>query len=561
MLNEGTKRFISRHKDTLLSMLLCTVVLIIALLLHPIYETNDDPAMEALLFGVSGSGGTSFLVFINRVLGCILKFLVSVFPKVNWFFIMHYSICLVSIFVLARTFIGRFPKYGLLISIAVVSAAMETLYLVQFTKTASIASIAGIVGLIFALKEERNSKGMIGICTGLILFGSMVRYESLLMLCPILFFVYLFELIEVVKNQKEKLKGFIVIPVITICAVLLLNLIGTLINNNTPGSEEYYKYNTYRSLLVDYRYDYYEEDSSYSELLMASNWMHNDPEVFTPDKLEELNNKVATDSESLSLKSMTEIFAGDFSEALMVEPLLILSLATTLIILLFSKKKLYVLPLLGGYVFVQFYLIRNGRHSLHRVDFSIYSALWISLLYLGKVSITVSKEIVKKISDYIVIPFLTIASVFIACCYPITGLFTEKEFQTNKNEFLSDAISQGNGYQYMVHPLVTGKDVTRNIFEVPESGDMDGCFYMGGWTVGIDIPGLEGTSNCDISGNPWKECIDSDTIRLVMPIKNGPVYMKIISLYIKDHYDGNVVGIEEYRNEEVLVYRVVDNGV
>ena len=219
MLNEGTKRFISKHKSTLLSLLLCAAALVVALLLHPIYETNDDPAMEALLFGVSGGRGTSFLVFFNRVLGCILKFLVSVFPKVNWFFLMHYSICLVSIFILARTFIERFEKYGLLISLAVVSAAMETLYLVQFTKTASIGCMAGIIGLVFALKEDKKNKGIIGICIGLILFGSMVRYEALLMISPILFFVFLFEFIDVVKGKKEKLKGFIAVPVIAIYAL------------------------------------------------------------------------------------------------------------------------------------------------------------------------------------------------------------------------------------------------------------------------------------------------------------------------------------------------------
>ena len=557
MLKEGSGRFIAKHRDGLISLLLCVFAALAALLLHPIYETNDDPAMEALLLGLSGGGGTSFLVFLNRILGIILLFLSSVIPQVNWYFVMHYAVCLFSIYVLAKTFIGKFGRNGIFISVIMTAASVETLYSVQFTKTGAIASIAGVIGLMYALREDRKNKVFAGSCILLIIMGSMYRFESLIMVGPFMFVVFLFELIDVIKNQKAKIKAFIIVPVLTMCLVMAVYAAGIIINDNTPGSEEFSRYNISRASLTDYSYKIdASDDSSYSELLMATNWMHNDPEVFTPERLEELSGMVEVDTESLKGKSTGSIFAEYISDALIDEPMLLISLVAAVVILFLSKRKLYVPLLFCCYVLIQLYMINNGRYSLHRVDFGIHFALLMSLIYPASVAMPKMKESIKKIVNYAVMPFAVIVAVLIVIWFPLNWVQSQKDYQLSCSKWLNDAISQESGHQYMIHPKVTATDVTRNIYELPKEDELTGCFYMGGWSNGVVIPGLENTSNCDIPGNPWEECVDSDTIRLIMPEDHGDYYMKIVLIYIRDHYNVNVAGVMEYQNGGVKVYRV-----
>ena len=556
MLKEGSGRFISKYKNGLISLLFCALALVTALLLHPIYETNDDPAMEALLFGLPGESGTSYLVFLNRILGIILLALVTVIPQINWYFVMHYAVCLTSMFVLSRTLISKFGKNGIFLSAIVTAASVETLYSVQFTKTGAIAAVAGMIGLMYALREERKNKVFAGLCIGLIIMGSMYRLEALLMVGPFLFVVFLFELIDVIKNQKAKTKVFIAVPAITLCLVLAFYLAGNLINKNTPGSDEFVRYNTYRARLTDYSYEVDSSDSSYSELLMAANWMHNDPEVFTPEKLEELSGKVEVDTNARSGKSTLELFGEYISDALIGEPMLLISLIAAVVILLFSKKKLYVPLLFCCYVFLELYMIKNGRYSLHRVDFGIHYALLMSLIYPAAVSMPKINESIKKIINYTVMPFAVIVAVLVAIWFPVNWFKSQKDYQLSCSKWMNDAVSQEGGCQYMVHPKTAATDVTRNIYDLPKEGEPAGCFYMGGWSNGVVIPGLENTSSCDIKGNPWEECIDSDTIRIVMPKDRGDYYIKIVSLYIRDHYNVKVTGVMEYQNDGVSVYRI-----
>ena len=556
MLKEGSGRFIAKHKNGLISLLLCIFALVVALLIHPMYETNDDLAMEALLYGSYGGGGTSFLVFLNRILGIILLFLSSVIPQVNWYFVMHYAVCLFSIYVLAKTFIGRFGRNGIFISVIMIAASLETLYYVQFTKTAAIAAVAGVIGLLFALREERRNWTLLLISIGLVIVGSMIRFHSFLMVCPFLFLVYLFELIDVATRQKNRIKAFAVIPVIVICTTLLCYGLGAVINNNTPGAREFNEYNSYRSQLTDYNYVLDKTDGYYSELLMATNWMHNDPEVFTTERLEELNGVVEVDTQSLSGKSTGMLFAEYLSEALTREPMLLISLVMVIVLLLLSKRKLYSLLLFGCYIIVELYLIINGRYSLHRVDFGILFALLMSLFYICKISVPSKMMKIKELMAWIVVPVILIMAVIIAGLPPVFMYKANKEFYHSKYEWLNDAINQNSEYQYMIHPLATGLDVTRNIYELPKYNDLNGYFYMGGWDCGVALPGLENKSNCTFAENPWRECVDSNTIRLIMPEDHGDYYMKIVLIYIRDHYNVNVAGVMEYQNGGVKVYRV-----
>lgn len=552
------ERFIIRHKAGFISLSLCIVALVIAFILHPVYETNDDIAMESLLFGSNGENGTSFLAFINRVLGCALFFLVSVLPGINWYFAMHYATCLVSMFILSKTFISRFKTNGIFISIVVVFAALETLCAVQFTKTAAFASVSGAIGLIYELRRDKKNPIALVSCIGLIVMGSLIRFESLLMISPFIFFVFLFELVDAIKKRDKCIKSLIIYPVVTMCLVLSFYAAGNIINDNTPGSKEFYIYNTSRSAFVDYypeidpEMDF--ETDSLSEILMVSFWMHNDPEVFSPERLEELSQQINT-THNTPDKAVVQLFNSGIVEILSKEILSIFILIVALLICLFSNNRLCSIPLFVSYWVLEWYLTYSGRYYVHRVQFGLHYALLISLLFICTISFAKVKMPIKMLLERILMPFVILGGIAFSFI-SIHKVYEEYDYQKRSNDYLVDATSNTE-YHYMIHPLATGINEKKHIYDLPSKEDRDGNFYMGGWEEGITIPGLEGKSYCSIDGNPWVECIDSDTIRLVMPKKSGNYYIQAVAYYIGIHYDRKVTGVLEYENEEVLVYSIV----
>ncbi len=553
MLDNGAIGFLKKKRDVIASVLLCLVALVIALILHPAYETNDDAYMEALLFGYQGMGSTSFLIFINRVLGCILHFLVSVFPHVSWYFLMHYTVCLASLFVLSLTFIRKFRYLGYFASLITLAAGLETLVSVQFTKTAALAAVAGILGLICSLREERRYFFK-GLCIFLILMGSLIRFKALLMVSPFPGFAVLVELVSVFRNRRKELKRYVIAFGIALFLVLSFYAAGKIINSRTPGSDEYYRYNDGRSFLNDMPVDYSADPDS--EVFMVANWMHNDPEVFTLEKMEQLGRDYHVEADYFSADILKTYFGKYIPRALIEEPLLIAALAGTLLFLVFSKRKLYTVPLLAFYVILEWILFGMGRAAFHRVDYGILFAYVTSLIYLSDVSIPKVGGDVKKLLRYGAVPLFAVISVVIICSYPLNWHIADREYFKGVGDSLAAATADSS-YQYMVHPLAVGLDKQRNLYDLPYDVYNDGFFYMGGWQEGIAIPGLGYSNHCDIEGNPWEACVDSGTIRLVLPAESGDFCMKVISLYIKEHYGQKVKGSLEYQDDNVLVYRVV----
>lgn len=552
MQKKGVLNFPGKRKDVITSFLLCLVVLIIALALHPAYETNDDAFMEALLFGYHGMGNTSFLMFMNRITGCILYCLVSVCPYVNWYFVMHYSVCLLSLFILTLTVIRKNGYKGFFFSLIILAAGLETLTDVQFTKTAALASIAGITGLIYALREK--GKWLLKVvCAWLILAGSMIRFSSLEMVCPFLFLVFLQELLFMLKTRKENLKRYVIVTGSVLLLVALFFVAGKIINSMTPGADEYFRYNNNRSMLTDFHVS--DSVDSDPDAMMVADWMNNDPEVITADKMVQLAMDHHPKDNYLSAGIPARFFGSYLPGAIISEPLLLAAAAGALMFLIFSKKKIYVVPLLGFYLILEWYLFGVGRTAVHRVDYGILLSLVVSMICLSDVSMPKVRDDLKKIIRFGAVPVVTLIGVLVVCTYPINWHITDREYFRSVSVSLKNATGNSE-YQYMVHPIALGLNKDRNIYDLPSDFN-DGFFYMGGWQEGIGIPGLGSPSLCEIKGNPWKECVDSDTIKLVFKVQDGEICIKEISLYIEKNYGRTVTGVLEYQDENIVVYRIV----
>lgn len=552
MQKNGVMDFLGKRKDVIASFLLCFTALAIALLLHPAYETNDDAYMEALLYGYQGMGRTSFLIFMNRITGCILYFLVSVFPGVNWYFVMHYSVCLLSLYILARTFIRKNGFVGFFASLLILAAAIEALIIVQFTKTAALASVAGTIGLLFSLRTEKE-KLFKGMCIAVIIAGSMIRFKAFVMVCPFIFVVFLHELVIMLKNRKQDLKRYVIVLGLTLVLVGSLFVAGNIINSLTPGVAEYNRYNDSRATFTDFPVDGSVRQDPDAKMIV--DWMNNDPAVFTIEKLEQMSGQYHREADYFSPKILTSYFGDYLPNAIISEPLLLVVFAGCLLYLVFSKRKIYVVPLLGFYFILEWYLFSVGRTAVHRVDYGILLSFMTALIYLGEVSFTKISEDVKKLIRYGAVPVLAILGVVIAGTYPVNWHISDREYFRGVGESLKAATSN-SGYQYMVHPLALGLNKERNIYDLPTDYN-DGFFYMGGWQEGISIPGIGYSKHCDIEGNPWETCVDSNTVRLVFLTGDAEICIKAVEAYIEKEYGHAVTGIPEYQDDNIVTYRIV----
>lgn len=547
--------FFSSHKEALASLFLCLAAVIIALILHPAYETNDDAIMEALLYGYQGNR-TSFLVFINRVLCYILYFLVSYFPRINWYFIMHWSAVLASLYVLSRTFIRKFKKAGFFVSLLVTAAAMEALYMPQFTKTAALAVLAGAIGLLDSLREKR-CKVFIGLCIWLILMGSMIRFESLEMVSPFIFVAGVLELVLMFKERREDLKKYIAVLGITLVLTGSCYVAGDFINRKTPGSDEFYRYNYLRAMLTDYEPDYsaIKDRRVLTEIAMLSEWLNNDPEVFTTERYEELNRDYHVSHGLFSADSVKSLFSKYLPNAIQSEPMLLVCIAVVIAFLIFSKRRYLVIPLTGFYLLLELYLCSSGRSNVHRVDYGILLGLLISLLYVSSFKLPELSDDMKKLISNVAVPVLLVMGVVAVCSFPVQMHLTDSKYNNELKTSLADA-TKDKDCEYMIYTLALGVDKKRNIYDIPTDYN-DGFFYMGGWQEGVSIPGIGLTNHCGIEGNPWVTCIDSENIRLVLPKGEDNVWLKDITGYIKAHYGKDVKGVPVYENDTLQVFRVV----
>jgi len=563
MLAENKNSFIKTHRGSIIAFLSCVFALVFSLLLHPIYETNDDPGMESLLYGTAVTSGTSYLIFINRILGIILRILVSVFPNVNWYFIMHYGICLLSIFVLIYVLNNKFRKFGIALGFIVLAAVMETLFDVQFTKTAALATIAGGIGLVYSIKEKKKFIFTIA-CIGLLLLASMMRMEALFSTCPFVFIVYFFEFLDMRKSDKTALRKFLICVLITVALITLCHAAGNFINAKTPGSAEFEQYNFYRSRIQDYNLNSDSLDSADSEIYMIHGWMNNDPNVFTVDRLKTLSAVYSSTKQSPAIPEVLSTYFTFITDMTMTQQVLLLSIISGLAIMLFSsKKKMYPLLLIGCFMMLELYLVYSGRYGVHRVDFGILVALLVSMFYLNNDLTPAIKKIIEtykiKIRKEIIIAIVSLVTGVIVL---VLGYLPAAKQSAYRNYFhylhaaFLDACSNDN-YFYVIHPMAYDINTDRNIYDLPQDILQNRYCYMGGWGAGVAIPGQNYSGTTDTDTSIWEQCVDSENIRLVLHTESSSYCIETIEWYIEEHYCSNVESIIEYENEFIVVYRIV----
>lgn len=164
-------------------------------LFHPSWHVNDDPAMAMIGAGVVWTNtGSEFIVFVNILLGKLIKFLGELYPGTFWYSIAVLGLTFLSLWQsILITFLSNhfFPK-TLINFIFLFYLYSNYFFSITFTKTAILLGLTSGILFIFAETFLQSRKRTICVILSSfgIVFASLLRFESfllsLILLTPLL---------------------------------------------------------------------------------------------------------------------------------------------------------------------------------------------------------------------------------------------------------------------------------------------------------------------------------------------------------------------------------------
>lgn len=356
------------------------------------YEVSDDFIVDSILSGAYGNGYDEHLLFSNIIYGLFLKQLYKALPVVSWYFVFQIAICFFSLWAVTYIVLSRNDlPIGIFLSIIFVSFFSDDVYiLVQFTKTAAIATCAG-GALILSEYWKNNKKNRLIILLGifLTLVGAMIRFETIYISLVYLFIMFIW----LVFHNKENIQ---IVKKTIVCVILCLGLVtvafimkktGERIWNNDQIYGEYQQYNSLRASVTDI--NSYGADSIMPQLekmgytitdyYMIDSWNFIDHDYFTDDKLKEVSAIKKTYSDSMTKSLRYGI--SQFMDRRYYKYTTVIGLVAIFVILtLWDFKGSIIRLVLGGTtILFLIYFIIHGR-VVYRVEYSILVCTAIAML-------------------------------------------------------------------------------------------------------------------------------------------------------------------------------------
>lgn len=292
-------KYSSSKRDFLLALGINAVLLGIFLCLFtPYYDTNDDWLLSNFVNGAMAEKSAR-MVYINVIIGALLKGLYTLVPAAPWYALFQYAILFASFTAMTWILLRRWELIpALALSIGFVSIfGMDAYIVVQYTKTTAAATVSGVMLMLYSLGREKGTKSRrVPMAAGIILalLGGMYRYYEFLAAGAVICWVIIDPLADAIKcgadaksrrhSAFETIRPFI----------LLLLLFGAVrvIDSaayKAPEWADYIEYNKARTLVMDHgtpHYSMYEE--GYKELGISEDYVSEIRawNFYDPDKLD-----------------------------------------------------------------------------------------------------------------------------------------------------------------------------------------------------------------------------------------------------------------------------------
>ena len=495
------------------------------------YETNDDFYMSMLVNGAWGQP-TDHLVFINVLLGRLLRLLVSKAPSIGWYYYFQASCCVIA-FICIGIVIKRRNSlvYWLILPACLWLIERECYQSMQFTKTAGILAAAGALLIIdsFEWDKGHTMERILG-CL-LVIVSTLFRFNSGIMVCGV-FSVYAFR--QVLKGRRIGM---------TICAVWVatfaLCFAASAYNSHIYQSEpdwgRFEDFNKKRTLINDwnisdwndyfstYADDYQQAGIDPNDLLMMRYWSFTDPDVFSTEFVDTaVAIKKDTMSEYRHKSSYMHTYFQEMINRITAEPLLYILIGV--LIIWFVVCRTNALALLGIPLMLLsalLYCYHIDRYWNHRLLFSLLSGAIVVLVFMiAKSGISNVRPVFGKLSIFLTV--LSIASIW------VQGTISPGT-ENNTLQYTLQKINEQDGSLYVFEPLDNILSDSIDVRTPPQQASCRNICDAGGWLVNSPVVAQTFAEHHIV--NPWKECIDNDKIYFV---DHDRIINKLN--YIRRHY-------------------------
>lgn len=524
---------------------LCTL-LAAALLFGIYYEVNDDATLSNIASGAYGPD-SHCLIYVNVLLGFLLKPFYALVPSLNWFVILQLAADVLCLGILCRLLSEQFgaAKGGLIAAALMLSFGLDLFASFQYVKNAALYLVTGFVLLAKHLGTVRPA--LFG-GIGLILLGSMVRFDNFYAiggLSAAFLLWYFFRL-----QRKEKLRAALSM-VVVFALVFGAKIADYAYYASDPVWRDYQEYNDVRTTISDFKLQFLDnpalvaqEGYNMNDYWMIEHWGYYDPEVFTVEKLQDFAGKIPRNS--LRSAALETVKTG--VRFLYREPMFLFLGLTALGWLLFSGKKsapavLGVCAMLGVLLF---YLCFKGRLP-HRVEWSLAFGAAVLILFLcssGK------KPCRMRIFAGGLAVLCAASMLFYAGMWNERRSFPVQRPAVNESY---DAMSADKEHLYFADILLLDSLAGYDVFHARPRGYFSNIVVTGGWTSGSAFD--RDTLHRYGFTNPYRALASDDPRVLLADFYST----EIKAAYLHDHYgvSGTFEPVAALSPKPFAVYRFV----
>ena len=362
------------------------------LIMRPVFETNDDPAIAEMVSGVCVLQD-AHIVYQNCLLGKIYVLLYSLTKRIPWYGVVQYFFLWLAFSVIVYIIWERFPKtLGITLSVLILCFFGYECYIkMQYTKTAGVLAIAGMLLIFHECTKENLSKKRLILGVLLSCIGSMYRYEQFIACVALMSGLGVYQLL---KNWREDGLKRIWKPVLWVVITLVVSLslkgFDTYIYESEPRWKQYTEYNDLRTRLLDYDFpkytDYEEQYTEWGITEDAYNlwrhWNFGDPDLFNVETMKKL---VSLTSKKVLNGELIRDFFDEFPKKYF-QTHVFYCVLVIIFLWLFERKNslekygafLYEMILFLG---LYFYLYWQGRYDRNRVDVSLWLAVTVVIIW------------------------------------------------------------------------------------------------------------------------------------------------------------------------------------
>lgn len=372
-----SKAVVSRKQKILCALLclgLAALCLAVVLLTTGVrYRLNDDAAISNIAAGAYGPD-TQYLVYVNILLGWLLKPFYALFPALNWFVILPLAGALCCFAYLGCILLQKLGRWcGLCVyAVFLAMVGFDFLQVFHYVQYAALFLAVGLVMMARNLGRINAGTVVGGV---LALVGSMLRFQQLIAIGGLAAAVLLWKFWRA--DKKQKLRAAAAVGALVLVAFGCKG-IDTLAYARAPGWADYVRFNAARTDISDFRLQYAGAEDlaplgySDTDFEILHTWNFYDPQVFPVEKVEEIAESLPK-GDTLPNAFVKTVKAG--AGMLYGRPANLLFAGTLVGWLLAGKKKNWpalvgTLALLAGEVF---YLQWRGRMP-DTIEFSLVIA-------------------------------------------------------------------------------------------------------------------------------------------------------------------------------------------